>query len=395
MSFELVEHPLPPPVIKVIGVGGGGGNAVEHMVASGVQGVEFVVANTDAQALGMLSAPTKLQLGTSLTKGLGAGANPSVGRAAALDDREKIEEVLKGTNMVFITAGMGGGTGTGAAPVFAEVAKDNDVLTVAVVTKPFGFENRAHIADPGIEELGRHVDSLIALPNDKLPTVVGKKALLVGAFAAANDVLRDAVQGIADIILRPGLINVDFADVCTVMSERGLAIMGTAEAEGEGRAGEAVDQAINSPLLDGVNLSGARGVVVNVTASSNMGITEFGELGQIVREFAADDATVVIGTVLDEDLGDRMRVTVVGTGIPATDTAANKPVLTPVHTRRAVGPPAGPARVGSRSQIGAQQPADESELDVAQSIRRQADGPEEGEDMAFLDIPSFLRRQAD
>ena len=396
MSFELVEQPLQAAVIKVVGVGGCGGNAVEHMVAKGVQGVEFVVANTDTQALDQLSAPTKLQLGASDNKGLGAGSDPLVGRAAALADRDRIEELLKGADMVFITAGMGGGTGTGAAPVFAEVARDLEVLAVAVVTKPFDFEGtkRTDVAEKGIVELGHHVDSLIAVPNEKLLSALDPAAELEEAFAEANDVLRGAVQGIADIIMRPGLINVDFADVRTVMSERGLAIMGTGDAEGDDRAAQAADQAMHSPLLDDVDLKGARGVVANVTASS-MAIREFREVGQIVREFADPNATVVVGTVKDESMGTRMRVTVVGTGLGGTGTVSSTPVLTPVHTRAAVGPAAGPARVGSRTQGHAGQPADERGLDVGQSIRQQADGPEEAQDMDFLDIPSFLRRQAD
>ena len=403
MSFELVEHPLQAAVIKVIGVGGCGGNAVEHMVANNVEGVEFIVANTDAQHLNSLSAPIKLHLGAGQTKGLGAGAKPDVGRAAAQNDCNKIEEVLKGTDMVFITAGMGGGTGTGAAPVVAEVAKKMDVLAVAVVTKPFDFEGRTPVAEQGIVELGHHVDSLIAVPNEKLLTVL-EATSVEAAFAAANDVLLGAVQGIADIILRPGLVNVDFADVKTVMSERGLAIMGTGEAEGESRAAEAADRAIHSPLLDDVDLRGARGVVVNVTTAPGMGIMELREVGQIVREFTANDATVIIGTVVDEGMDQRMRVTVVATGLGAEaprEAAPERPVLTAVQEPR---PAAGPARVerpagerdrfGGRDRAPAPQP-DPRSLGVAQSLRAQALGPEEGEDPDLLDIPSFLRRQAD
>ena len=402
MAFELVDQPQQAAVIKVIGVGGGGGNAVEHMVVNKVDGVEFVVANTDAQALSQLNAPTKLQLGEN--KGLGAGANPEVGRAAALHDREKLQEVLKGTDMVFITAGMGGGTGTGAAPVVAELAKEMDVLAVAVVTKPFEFENRTKVADQGIVDLGHHVDSLIAIPNEKLLTVIDDGEVSVEkAFAAANDVLRGAVQGIADIIIRPGLINVDFADVKTVMSERGLAIMGTGEAEGENRAADAADRAIHSPLLDDVDLRGARGVVVNVTTAPGMRITEFREVGQIVREFTAHDATVVVGTVVDENMGERMRVTVVATGLGASDAGAlapsaparpARPVLTGAQEPRAA---AGPARVErAEGQRGtATHAADNRGLGVAQSLRQQAAGPAEAETEDYLDIPSFLRRQAD
>ena len=402
MAFELVEHPLQAAVIKVIGVGGGGGNAVEHMVVNNVEGVEFIVANTDAQALNCLSAATKLQLGAADNKGLGAGANPEVGRAAALYDREKLQEILKGTDMVFITAGMGGGTGTGAAPVVAEVAKEMDVLTVAVVTKPFEFENRMKVADQGIRDLGQHVDSLIAVPNEKLLTVLGDNARLEEAFAAANDVLLGAVQGIADIIIRPGLVNVDFADVKTVMSERGLAIMGTGEGEGEGRAADAADRAIHSPLLDDVDLRGARGVVVNVTTAPGMGIMEFREVGQIVREFTAHDATVVLGTVMEESMGERMRVTVVATGLGAEadmPAAPPPPVLTGAQEPR---PPAGPARVergegerGAPTRRGMAVQPEPRGLGVAQSLRAQAAGPAEAADLEELDIPSFLRRQAD
>ena len=407
MAFELVDQPQQAAVIKVIGVGGGGGNAVEHMVVNKVEGVDFVVANTDAQALNDLSAATKLQLGAAENKGLGAGANPEVGRAAALHDREKIQEVLKGTDMVFITAGMGGGTGTGAAPVVAEVAKEMDVLAVAVVTKPFDFENRMQVAEQGIVDLGHHVDSLIAIPNEKLLTVLGEEVSLEKAFAAANDVLLGAVQGIADIIIRPGLINVDFADVKTVMSERGLAIMGTGEGEGESRAADAADRAIHSPLLDDVDLRGARGVVVNITTAAGMGIMEYREVGQIVREFTSHDATVVLGTVVDDGMGERMRVTVVATGLGADGALARseppRPVLTGAQEPRpAAGPAAGPARVeraeSQRGRMaarhGAASPPGET-LGVAQSLRQQAAGPAEAEDEDYLDIPSFLRRQAD
>ena len=403
MTFQVVEKPLQAAVIKVVGVGGGGGNAVEHMVANKLQGVNFVVANTDAQALATLNAQTKLQLGVEENRGLGAGANPDVGRAAALHDRDKIQEVLKGTDMVFITAGMGGGTGTGAAPVVAEVAKEMNVLAVAVVTKPFEFENRMKVAEQGIVDLGHHVDSLIAIPNEKLFAALGDDISLEKAFAAANDVLLGAVQGIADVIFRPGMINVDFADVKTVMSERGLAIMGTGEAEGERRAADATDRAIHSPLLDDVDLRGARGVLVNVTAARGMGIMEYREVGQIVREFTDPDATVVSGTVVDEDMGERMRVTVVATGLDAAGapmmarTAAPRPVLTAAQEPR---PAAGPARVErdgvtGRPDTAPTERADSRGLGVAQSLRQQAAGPAEAEDMNFLDIPSFLRRQAD
>ena len=413
MAFDFAEDSPKAAVIRVIGVGGGGGNAVEHMMRSSVQGVEFIAANTDAQHLQKLSVPTKLQLGLTTTKGLGAGAQPNVGRAAAQEDREKISELISGADMVFITAGMGGGTGTGAAPVIAEVARELDVLSVAVVTRPFFHEGRTSIAEDGITELGQHVDSLIAVPNDKLLEVLGKKAKLSVALATANNVLRDAVQGIADIIMRPGIINVDFADVRTVMGERGLAIMGTGEAEGENRAAEATDRAMHNPLLAGVSMQGARGVVVNVTASEDIHITEFMEVGEIVRNLTAEDATVVLGTVQDEALGERMRVTVVGTGlgaVPAQGATARKPVLTPVQRQArpdsagdsAAGvartPAAGPGRMG-RSRGGREGDLDDRGLGVARSLRQQADGPvdpnDSADDMGFLDIPSFLRRQAD
>ena len=415
MAFDFAEDQPKAAVIRVIGVGGGGGNAVEHMMKSSVQGVEFIAANTDAQHLEKLSVPTKLQLGPATTKGLGAGAQPNVGRAAAQEDRDKLSELVSGADMVFITAGMGGGTGTGAAPVIAEVARELDVLSVAVVTRPFTHEGRTRIAEDGIAELGQHVDSLIAVPNDKLLEVLGKKAKLSVALATANNVLRDAVQGIADIIMRPGIINVDFADVRTVMAERGLAIMGTGEAEGENRAAEATDRAMHNPLLAGVSMHGARGVVVNVTASEDIHITEFMEVGEIVRNLTAEDATVVLGTVQDETLGERMRVTVVGTGLgaaPARGTStASKPVLTPVQREARPEPspapmsgatrtPAGPARAGRApgGHEGGHADIDDRGLGVARALRQQAEGPTDPDaatDMGFLDIPSFLRRQAD
>ncbi|MDE1885967.1 MAG: cell division protein FtsZ, partial [Xanthomonadaceae bacterium] len=315
--FELVEKLAPNAVIKVLGVGGGGGNAVAHMVGSHVDGVDFVCANTDAQALKMSGAKFTLQLGSNVTKGLGAGANPEVGRQAALEDRERIVETLHGTDMVFITAGMGGGTGTGAAPVVAQLAKEMGVLTVAIVTKPFPFEGRRRmqVALKGIEDLSQHVDSLITVPNEKLLTVLGRDVTLLSAFKAANDVLLGAVQGIADLITRPGLINVDFADVRTVMSEMGMAMMGTGSARGDDRAVAAAEAAVNNPLLEDVNLSGACGILVNVTAGANLTMREFNEIGDVVHQFASEDATVVIGTALDSELQDEVRVTVVATGL--------------------------------------------------------------------------------
>ena len=306
--FELVEKMAPNAVIKVVGVGGGGGNAVAHMVNGSVDGVEFITANTDAQAIKNCGAKLQLQLGSNVTKGLGAGANPEVGRQAALEDRERIMDALTGADMVFITAGMGGGTGTGAAPVVAQLAKEMGILTVAVVTKPFPFEGRRRmqVALKGIEELSHHCDSLITIPNEKLITVLGRNATMIQAFRAANDVLLGAVQGIADLIVRPGLINVDFADVRTVMSEMGLAMMGTGTARGDDRAQAAAESAIQNPLLDDVNLSGANGILVNITAGPDFTMAEFDEVGRTIEDFASEDATVVIGTVLDPDMQDEV-----------------------------------------------------------------------------------------
>ncbi|MFO0394644.1 MAG: cell division protein FtsZ, partial [Lysobacteraceae bacterium] len=316
-QFELIEKLAPNAVIKVIGVGGGGGNAVAHMVNANVDGVEFVVANTDSQAIKNVGAKLHLQLGANVTKGLGAGANPEVGRQAALEDRERIMNALEGADMVFITAGMGGGTGTGAAPVVAQLAKEMGILTVAVITKPFPFEGRRRmqVALKGIEELASHCDSLITIPNEKLITVLGRDATMVQAFRAANDVLQGAEQGIADLIVRPGLINVDFADVRTVMSEMGMAMMGSGCARGEERAMEAAEKAISNPLLDDINLSGACGILVNITAGPDFTMREFDEVGRTIEEFASEDATVVIGTVLDHEMQDEVRVTVVATGL--------------------------------------------------------------------------------
>lgn len=315
--FELAQGQENNAVIKVVGVGGGGGNAVQHMVAENIDGVEFICANTDAQALRNSNAKVHIQLGEALTKGLGAGANPKVGKEAAEEDKDRIREILQGADMVFITAGMGGGTGTGAAPVFAEVAKELNILTVAVVTKPFSFEGkqRALAAEEGIRRLAEQVDSLITIPNNKLLTVLGKNISLLNAFKAANNVLSGAVKGISDLITRPGLINVDFADVRTVMSEMGMAMMGTGTATGEQRARQAAEAAIASPLLEDVNFSGAKGILVNITAGLDMSIGEFEEVGDVVKEFISDDATVVVGTVIDPDLTDEMRVTVIVTGL--------------------------------------------------------------------------------
>ena len=326
-TFELVEKMAPNAVIKVIGVGGGGGNAVAHMVNSSVEGVEFITANTDSQAIKNCGAKLQLQLGGNVTKGLGAGANPEVGRQAALEDRERIIAALDGADMVFITAGMGGGTGTGAAPVVAQLAKEMGILTVAVVTKPFPFEvrRRMQVALKGIEELSQHCDSLITIPNEKLITVLGRNATMIQAFRAANDVLLGAVQGIADLIVRPGLINVDFADVRTVMSEMGLAMMGSGSARGDDRAQAAAEGAIQNPLLDDVNLSGANGILVNITAGPDFTMAEFDEVGRTVEQFASEDATVVIGTVLDPEMQDEVRVTVVATGLNRATSSGRQP----------------------------------------------------------------------
>lgn len=384
MTFELIDTYTENAVIKVIGVGGGGGNALEHMVINQIEGVDFISANTDAQALRKSSATTQLQLGTDITKGLGAGANPDVGRQAALEDRERIMEVIDGADMVFITAGMGGGTGTGAAPVVAQVAKEMGILTVAVVTKPFPFEGgkRMKIAKAGIEELGQHVDSLITIPNEKLLKVLGKDMTLLNAFKAANDVLLGAVQGIAELITREGMINVDFADVRTVMSEMGMAMMGTGHAKGEHRAREAAKLAVSSPLLEDVDLAGARGVLVNITAGLDMSIGEFEEVGNTIKEFASDDATVVVGTVIDPDMTDELRVTVVATGLGGDRVAVPKAPETESPQIEIVKKPV------------------EIDYDEPTVIRKEKDSYQKqvanGDvNMDYLDIPAFLRRQAD
>lgn len=315
--FELMDAYGQSAVIKVIGVGGGGGNAVQHMLSAQMEGVEFICANTDSQALRSTSVKTVLQLGGDITKGLGAGANPEIGRQAALEDRARISELLDGADMVFITAGMGGGTGTGAAPVVAQIAKEMGVLTVAVVTRPFLFEGRKRmeIAEQGIKELSQYVDSLITIPNEKLLSVLGRDISLLNAFKAANDVLLGAVQGIAELITCPGLINVDFADVRTVMSEMGMAMMGTGRGKGPARAKEAAEAAVSSPLLEDINLAGARGILINITSGADITMGEFEEVGNTVKAFASDNATVVVGTVIDEHMEGEVRVTVVATGI--------------------------------------------------------------------------------
>jgi len=395
--FELMDAYSQNAVIKVIGVGGGGGNAVNHMLSANIEGVDFICANTDAQALKNSEVRTVLQLGSNITKGLGAGANPNVGRDAALEERDRIHEALEGADMVFITAGMGGGTGTGAAPVVAEVAKELGILTVAVVTKPFRFEGakRQAIAAEGIEALSKNVDSLITIPNEKLLAVLGKEMSLLSAFKTANDVLLGAVQGIAELITRPGLINVDFADVRTVMSEMGVAMMGSGIARGETRARDAAEEAINSPLLEDVNLSGARGILVNITAGMDLSIGEFEEVGNTIKEFACDEATVVVGTVIDPDMQDEMRVTVVATGLGGLAAAAQ---------RQKPATAAAPERVAVKlvtPEEAAPAPVDYSDMDKPTVIRKESkltqpySESSKDKDMAYLDIPAFLRRQAD
>lgn len=414
--FEIIESQQDSAVIKVVGVGGGGGNAVEHMLAENIDGVEFICANTDAQALKNANAKILIQLGEELTKGLGAGANPNVGRESAEENREQIKEILNGADMVFITAGMGGGTGTGAAPVVAEIAKSMGILTVAVVTKPFSFEGkqRALAAEEGISRLAAHVDSLITIPNNKLLTVLGKNISLVNAFKAANNVLLGAVKGISDLITRPGLINVDFADVRTVMSAMGMAMMGTGVASGEQRARQAAEAAIASPLLEDINLSGAKGILVNITAGLDMSIGEFEEVGDVIKEFISDEATVVLGTVIDPDMTDQVRVTVIVTGLgePVSRFQAN-PVhasghVSAVSSMSNMNKPIKARVVESRRLDGS---LDFEQMDKPAVIRKQGNQMNQMQpmnttsnnqkpaaepampDMDYLDIPAFLRRQ--
>ncbi len=391
--FELIDNFPENAVIKVIGVGGGGGNAVEYMAQANVEGVEFIAANTDAQALKNSSVKTILQLGTGITKGLGAGANPEVGRQSALEDRERIQDALEGADMVFITAGMGGGTGTGAAPIVAEIAKEMGILTVAVVTKPFPFEGkkRQAVAEKGIENLSQAVDSLITIPNEKLLTVLGKDMSLLDAFKAANNVLLGAVQGIAELITRPGLINVDFADVRTVMSQMGLSMMGTGRARGENRALAAAQAAIASPLLEDVNLSGAKGVLVNITAGMNLSIAEFEQVGEAIKDFTSEDATVIVGTVIDPDMTDELRVTLVATGLGKSAIGSST-----ATSRRPAESLA--QRVEKRGEIRENLSAkfDKTVLVRNQNSHNKLDNSEVSEqNMDYLDIPAFLRRQSD
>ncbi|QYN43783.1 MULTISPECIES: cell division protein FtsZ [unclassified Gilliamella] len=378
MFEPMVADDEPAAVIKVIGVGGGGGNAVEHMIAEHIEGVEFFAANTDAQALKRIKVGQTIQIGTNVTKGLGAGANPEVGRNSAEEDREVIRNAIEGADMVFIAAGMGGGTGTGAAPVVAEIAKELGILTVAVVTKPFGFEGKKRMAfaEQGIAELAKHVDSLITIPNDKLLKVLGRGVKLLDAFAAANGVLKGAVQGIAELITKPGHINVDFADVRTVMSEMGYAMMGSGRASGDNRAEEAAEMAISSPLLEDIDLSGARGVLVNVTAGLDLGLEEFETVGSTVRAFASDNATVVVGTTFDPDMSDEIRVTVVATGI-GMDKRPEAKITKPIQQNS----------LFSQNNTLAQQ-----EEKLAKVVNEQSISPLE--ENKILDIPAFIRKQA-
>lgn len=426
--FELLDTCQQNAVIKVVGIGGGGGNAVEHMMAGHIEGVEFICANTDAQALKNSSANTIIQLGENITRGLGAGANPEVGRRAAEEDREKIRTVLGGADMVFIAAGMGGGTGTGAAPVFAQIAKELGILTVAVTTKPFSFEGKMRLqtAEQGIANLSQYVDSLITIPNNKLLSVLGKNVTLINAFKAANDVLRGAVQGIAELITRPGLINVDFADVRTVMSEMGMAMMGTGVSSGEHRARLAAEAAIASPLLEDVDLTGAKGVLVNITSGLDLSIGEFEEVGEVVREITSDSATVVVGTVIDPELRDEVRVTVIVTGLGRKQVAAalkmpalenvktggdqaidygqlDKPAISRRH-EQPKGPEPIPAPVmqpaAQQAAVGAApaqaaQPIQQSFVapPPPQPVTRAMPASENVHDIDYLDIPAFLRRR--
>jgi cell division protein FtsZ len=378
--FELMDGYSESAIIKVIGVGGGGGNAVAHMVRAGIEGVDFICANTDAQALKNAKVKTGLQIGCNITKGLGAGANPDVGRQAAMEDRDRIHEVIDGADMLFITAGLGGGTGTGAAPVIAQLAKELGILTVAVVTRPFDMEGtkRMRVADQGIAELGKYVDSLITIPNEKLLSVLGPQTTLLDAFRAANEVLQGAVQGIAELITRPGLINVDFADVRTVMSEMGMAMMGTGVATGDDRARVAAEAAISSPLLEDINLAGANGILVNVTAGMDLGIGEFQEVGDTIKQFASDDATVVIGTVIDPEMSHEIRVTVVATGLGKGAIVQQEPmrIVTPPRRRE-------PSyRDFDTPSVQRRQPIDDEPIGEDPDLQE------------MLDVPAFLRRQA-
>ena len=393
--FEIVDQVESNAIIKVIGVGGGGGNAVNHMLKNAVEGVEFIVANTDAQAMKAIPADRTLQLGGGITKGLGTGANPDVGSNAAMEDRDAIADLLMGTDMVFITAGMGGGTCTGAAPVVAEIARDMGILTVAVVTRPFGFEgrSRSQVAEQGIQALEKHVDSLIVIPNEKLLPVLGKNASLMQAFAEANNVLHGAVRGIADLIIRPGMINVDFADVRTVMSEMGKAMMGTGVASGENRARVAAEMAIRSPLLEDVDLAGARGILVNITSGPDFTLGEFDEVGQVIEDFADLNANVVLGTVIDPEMMDQISVTVVATGLGGT-VAKQKPttVVDNTDTVAVARKPLDPSHADAPAVL---RPQAVGNTALAMQLEPRHDVSPQTEMDKILNIPAFLRRQAD
>lgn len=398
-KFELMDNFPQTPVIKVIGVGGGGSNAIQYMVLTGVEGVDFICANTDAQALKDVTAQTVLQLGSAATKGLGAGANPEIGREAALEDIERIRDVLAGADMVFITAGMGGGTGTGGAPVVAQVARELGILTVAIVTRPFPFEGRKRIliAEEGIRMLRQSVDSLITIPNEKLLSVLGKNVTLLSAFKAANDVLLGAVQGIAELITRPGLINVDFADVRTVMSEMGLAMMGSGIASGENRAREASDAAIFSPLLDDIDLAGAKGVLVNVTAGTDLSISEFEEVGNAIKQFTSDEATVIVGTVIDPTMGDQLRVTLVATGLGAQEMGRQDDYTyqrreEPKSSEYRYVPRPGTPAAAAQRRPGVMSAPLNTHTSAHSKPQRTTKATD---DLDYLDIPAFLRRQAE
>jgi cell division protein FtsZ len=391
--FEIIDQTTQEgAVIKVIGVGGCGGNAVEHMIARGLNGVEFICANTDAQALKRSTAEVQLQLGSNLTRGLGAGAKPEIGRDAAMEDRDRIGEMIDGADMLFITAGMGGGTGTGAAPVIADIAKSMGILTVAVVTRPFSFEGkRQRVAQSGIEELSKKVDSLIIIPNNKLMEVLGEDVSLLDAYAAANDVLHSAVSGIAEVINNAGLVNVDFADVRTVMGEVGMAMMGSATASGVDRARTAAQQAVKSPLLEDVNLLGARGVLVNITASAGLKMKEYHEVMNTIKEFTADDAMVIVGTVIEENMEDRLRVTMVATGLGGANAGKQRtPNIQLVE--------APIVRTGTDNVGVAVEQINYEDLDQPAVVRRGRGGSTSGASMPAFDsaeIPAFLRKQAD
>lgn len=386
MKYELMDN-SGAAVIKVIGVGGGGGNAVNHMIDIGIDGVQFICANTDAQALKQMNVETIVQLGIELTKGLGAGTRPEVGRAAAEENRDRIREVVQGADMVFLTAGMGGGTGTGAITVFAEEAKALGILTVAVVSKPFDFEGnkKKKVAEEGLADLEKLVDSLIIIPNQKLLPTLGNSRSLVDAFRVANDVLLDAVQGITELIIHPGMINVDFADVTTVMTNMGSAIMGTGVASGENRARLAAEKAIACPLLEDINLQGARGILVNVTSNGDLGLNEYDEIGSIMHAFASDDADIKIGMAVNQAMDNEVKVTVVATGMGGKQ-KANSPVKLVQKVA------AGDANFDQldKPTVLRHQQRSESGRETRYGAQPHSDA-----DLDYLDVPAFLRRQAD